>query len=160
MTNHLSMKKSGATDLVITRRFNAPPQPVYDAHIDAEKLKIWMLGPEGWTMPHCEMDARPGGAFSYTWENTGGDGESFTICGSFVELDPPHRIVHVETMDFGEDSPPESRVTTEFAADGDGTLMTMTITYDSAESREAAIESGMEAGMAVSYDNLEAFVAG
>ncbi len=155
--NKMTMTKVGETDLRVTRRFNAPPQAVYDAHVNEAKLKRWMLGPEGWTMPHCSVDARPGGAFSYTWANA--EGESFTIRGTFISLEPPDRIVHRETMEIGEATPPESRVTTAFAADGEGTLMTMTISYDSAEIREAAVASGMEEGMAVSYDNLDNMVA-
>ena len=149
----LKMTKSGDTDLRITRRFAATPEAVYRAHVEEERLRQWMLGPEGWSMPHCTADARPGGAFSYTWESV--DGESFTIFGRFLELDPPHRIVHEETMDMGDDTPPKSHVTTEFAPDGDGTLMTMTIRYASSEIRETVIATGMEEGMAVSYDRLD-----
>ncbi|NND43246.1 MAG: hypothetical protein HKM96_13315, partial [Boseongicola sp.] len=50
-------------------------------------------------------------------------------------------------------------VETRFEADPDGTLMTMTITYASAEQREAAVASGMEDGMAFSYDTLEKALA-
>ncbi|MBV2358818.1 SRPBCC domain-containing protein [Thalassococcus sp. CAU 1522] len=154
--NKMTMTKVGETDLRVIRRFDAPPEAVYDAHVDEAKIKRWMLGPEGWSMPDCVIDARPGGAFSYTWENQGG--ERFTIRGTFVSFDPPHRIVHEETMEMGDDTPPMSRVTTEFAADGDGTLMTMVISYASAEAREGAVASGMEEGMAFSYDNLDRMV--
>lgn len=151
------MTKVGDRELRVVRRFDAPPEAVYRAHVDRDLIAKWMLGPEGWTMPHCEIDARPGGAFSYTWESA--DGESFTIRGTFLELDAPHRILHRETMEMGEMTPPDSEVVTLFEPDGAGTLMTMTITYDSAESREAAVASGMEEGMAVSYDNLDRLAA-
>lgn len=156
--NKMTMTKVGETDLRVTRRFNAPPQAVYDAHIDEAKIKKWMLGPEGWSMPDCSVDGREGGKFSYTWEDAN-SGERFTIFGRFLELDPPHRIYHEETMDMGDDTPPMSRVTTEFAPDGDGTLMTMTISYETDEIREAAVATGMEEGMAFSYDNLDGLVA-
>ena len=103
--NKMTMTKVGETDLRVTRRFNAPPQAVYDAHIDEAKIKQWMLGPEGWTMPGCSVDGREGGKFSYTWEDAN-SGERFTIFGTFLELDPPHRIYHEETMDMGDDTPP------------------------------------------------------
>ena len=157
--NKLTMEKVGDKDLRVTRRFNAAPSAVYDAHVDEAKIKRWMLGPEGWTMPHCSVDAREGGAFSYTWEDSA-SGEGFTISGTFQTLDPPNQIVHEETMEMGGESFSPSTVTTAFAADGDGTLMTMTISYASAEDREGAIAADMEAGMAVSYDNLEQMVSG
>ena len=156
--NKMTMVMSGETDLVVTRRFNAPPQAVYDAHMDVEKLRRWMLGPEGWTMPSCELDPREGGAFAYTWEDSA-SGERFTIRGQFIRLDPPNRIEHVEAMEMPGMTTPESRVVTEFAPDDAGTLMTMTIIYDSAESREGAVASGMEEGMAWSYDNLDRMVS-
>ena len=156
--NPLTMTKAGDTDLRVTRRFNASPEAVYDAHINEEKIKKWMLGPEGWTMPQCSVDGVVGGKFSYTWADESGE-ESFTIFGTFIELDAPNRIVHEETMEMGTDTPPMSRVTTEFSVDGEGTLMTMVISYVDAESREAAVASGMEEGMAVSYDNLAELVA-
>ncbi len=155
--NALTMTMTGETDLTIKRRFNAPPEAVYDSHVNVEKLRRWMLGPEGWTMPSCELDPRPGGAFAYTWKDSASDDE-FTIRGRFVTLDPPHRIEHIETMEMGDMPSPESRVVTEFIRDDAGTLMTMTIHYDSAESRQAAVESGMEEGMAWSYNNLEEMV--
>lgn len=151
--NKMTMVKEGDAALKVTRRFDAPPQAVYDAHTDVAIVRRWMLGPPGWTMPDCTLDARPGGAFSYTWAHP--DEGRFTIRGQFLELDPPHRILHEEVMEMGDDTPPMSRVETLFVADGDGTLMTMTITYASAEQREAAVASGMEEGMAFSYDNLE-----
>lgn len=155
--NTLTMVMSGETDLVVTRRFNAAPEAVYRAHLDVDMLKTWMLGPEGWTTPSCELDPREGGAFAYTWEDSS-SGERFTIRGHFVKLDPPHRIEHVETMEMPGMTSPESAVVTEFRGDGPGTLMTMTIRYDSAESRQGAVESGMEEGMAWSYDNLDRIV--
>ena len=156
--NPMTMTKTGMSDLTVKRRFNATPEAVYDAHVDVEKLKKWMLGPEGWTMPHCALDPKVGGAFSYTWEDSN-SGEQFTIRGHFVALDRPNRIEHVEVMDMPGMTSPESQVVTEFAPDGGGTLMTMTIHYDSVESREGAIASGMEEGMAWSYDNLERIVS-
>lgn len=156
--NTMTMTKTGKTDLTVKRRFNAAPEAVYNAHMDVSLLKQWMLGPEGWTMPHCALDAREGGAFSYTWEDTS-SGEQFTIRGHFVTLTPPNRIEHVEVMEMPGMTSPESKVVTEFAADGDGTLMTMVITYDSDESREGAIASGMEEGMAWSYSNLDELVS-
>lgn len=149
----MTMVKEGDTALKVTRRFDAPPGAVYAAHTDEDIVKRWMLGPPGWTMPDCRIDARAGGAFTYTWAHP--EEGRFTISGTFHELDPPHRILHEEVMDLGDDTPPASQVETLFRAEGDGTLMVMTITYASADQREAAIASGMEEGMAFSYDNLE-----
>src|SRR5580704_9336444 len=63
----LTMKTEGDTHIVVTRRFTAPPEAVYRAHTDPNLVQKWMLGPEGWTMPVCICDARPGGKIRYEW---------------------------------------------------------------------------------------------
>lgn len=147
----LTMKKTGTSDLVITRRFAAPPARVFAAHTEADLLQNWLLGPDGWTMPECISDPRPGGRLRFTWEK---DGKRFSLNGEYLELDPPNRTVHREA--FESDPPMEpALVTALFQPDGDGTLMEMTIRYESAEAREAALATGMTDGMEMSYGRLE-----
>ena len=54
-----------------TRIFDAPRTLVWDAHTKPEHVSQWMLGPEGWTMPVCEIDLRPGGEWHYVWRKGG-----------------------------------------------------------------------------------------
>lgn len=54
-------------ELVITRIVDAPRQEVFDAWTDPRQVPTWLLGPPGWTMPVCEVDLRPGGAWRYVW---------------------------------------------------------------------------------------------
>jgi Activator of Hsp90 ATPase homolog 1-like protein len=61
----LTLKTEGNTHVVVTRRFAAPPEAVYRAHTDPKLIQKWLLGPEGWTMPVCINDARPGGKMRY-----------------------------------------------------------------------------------------------
>ncbi len=148
---HLTVKKVGETELVVTRRFSAPPARIYSAHTDSDLLQRWLLGPDGWTMPECISDPRPGGRIRFTWQK---DEQSFSLNGEYIELDPPHRTVHSEA--FESDPPMDpTLVTTHFHPDGDGTLLEMTIRYSSAEAREAALATGMTDGMETSYARLE-----
>ncbi len=156
--NKMTMTKVGKTDVRVTRRFNAAPQAVYDAHLDADKVQQWMQGPDDWKMVRCTLDGRPGGAFSYTWADGSGE-EQLTVFGKFLELTPPHQIVHEEAMDMGGEAAPMVQITTDFAADGTGTLMTMVMSYPSAEDRDGAVEFGIEDGMAVFYSNLDKMIA-
>jgi uncharacterized protein YndB with AHSA1/START domain len=116
----------------------ASPEAVYRAHIEPEIIKTWMLGPEGWTMPVCINDARPGGKIRYEWSN--GKGGGFHLTGEFVKLEPPHRILHVERMHMPE-ATPDNHVETIFAKDGSGTLMTMRMTLPDAATREAMLKT-------------------
>src|SRR5262245_26942995 len=79
----LTLKTEGDKQVVVTRRFAASPDQVYRAHIEPEIIKKWMLGPDGWTMPVCINDARPGGKIRYEWTN--GQGGGFYLTGEFIK---------------------------------------------------------------------------
>lgn len=146
------LKTEGDKHVVITRHFAAPPEAVYRAHTDPALVQKWLLGPDGWTMPVCQIDARPGGKIRYEWSN--GKGQGFYITAEFLELQPPRRIVHVERMHL-PDPTPDNHVETTFEPDGDGTLMTMRMTLPDAATRAQMLATGMEHGMEASYVRLE-----
>jgi len=148
----LALKTEGDLHLVITRHFAASPEAVYRAHMEPELIKKWMLGPEGWTMPVCINEAKPGGKMRYEWSN--GRGGDFYLTGEFLELEPYSRIVHVERM-FLPDPTPDNRVETRFEPDGTGTLMTMRMTLPDAQTRAMMLATNMEMGMEASYARLE-----
>ncbi len=151
----LTIETEGDRFVVVTRRFAAPPQDVYRAHTDPALIQRWLLGPDGWSMPVCVCDARPGGKIRYEWAN--GKGGGFHLTGEFVELTPHSRIVHVERMHM-PDPCPDNHVVTTFAKDGAGTLMTMRMTLPDATVRAAMLASGMEHGMEASYVRLETMI--
>ncbi len=148
----LTMKTEGDTHIVVTRHFAAPPEAVYRAHTDAKLLQKWLFGPEGWTMPVCINDPRPGGKIRFEWTNDKGGG--FHLTGEYLELEPYSRIVHVERMHL-PDPTPDNHVETRFQPDGSGTLMTMRMTLPDSQTRAAMLATGMEKGMEASYARLE-----
>jgi len=149
----LSLKTEGDRHVVVTRRFAASPEAVYRAHTEPALIQRWMLGPEGWGMPVCICEARPGGRIRYEWAN--GKGGGFHLTGEFIELVPFRRIVHVERMHLPYPTP-DNHIETRFAPDGTGTLMTMRMTLPDAQTRAAMLATGMEHGMEASYVRLEA----
>jgi uncharacterized protein YndB with AHSA1/START domain len=151
----LTLKTEGDTHIVVTRRFAAPRETVYRAHTEPELIQKWLLGPEGWTMPVCINDARPGGKFRYEWVNAQGAG--FYITGEYLELKPHSKIVHVERM-YLPDPTPDNHVETRFDPDGTGTWMTIRMTLPDAQTRTAMLATGMERGMEASYVRLEGII--
>ena len=141
------------TDVVVTRSFAAPRAVIFDCHTKPELVRRWLLGPEGWTMPVCEIDLRPGGKFRYVWRKPGSP--DLHMSGEFREIDSPHGIVHVERFDEEWARGEQSVVTTAFEEKAGRTHMTMTIRFSSKEVREAATATGMTDGMDTSYDRLE-----
>ena len=150
--NRLNLTTEGDRVVVARRRFDAPPEDVFRAHVEPELIQQWLLGPDGWTMPVCINEARPGGAIRYEWSD--GQGHGFHLTGEILELEAPRRIVHVERM-FLPDPTPDNHVVTTFEPDGDGTLMTMRMTLPDAATREAMLATGMEHGMEASYARLD-----
>ena len=88
----------------------------------------------------------------YEWTNAEGGG--FYLTGEFLEVEAPHRIVHVERM-FLPDRTPDNRVETTFAPDGDGTLLTMRMQLPDAATRTMMLSTGMEHGMEIGYQRLD-----
>ena len=150
-----TLKTEGDRHVVVTRRFVASPEAVYRAHTEPALIQGWMLGPEGWTMPVCISEARPGGKIRYEWSN--GKGAGFYLTGEFLELKPYSKIVHVERMHL-PDPTPDNHVETTFEPDGPGTLMTMRMTLPDPQTRAAMLATGMERGMEDSYVRLEKMI--
>ena len=149
----MTLVTEGDTNIVVTRRFAASPEAVYRAHTEPALIEKWLLGPDGWTMPVCISEARPGGKIRYEWAD--GKGAGFYLTGEYLELQPFSRIVHVERMHL-PDQTPDNHVETTFESDAVGTLMTMRMTLPNAETRAAMLATNMEYGMEASYKRLEA----
>jgi uncharacterized protein YndB with AHSA1/START domain len=153
-TGKLKVATPTDSTIVVTRTFDAPRQLVFDAHTRPELIRRWCLGPPGWTMPKCEVDLRVGGDYLYGWEHPDQPGAGFEIGGTYKEIAPPGRIVHVERF-MGH----ESLCTLELSEKGGKTTMTYTMDFHTKESRDAALATGMTGGMEQSYERLEQLVA-
>ena len=137
-------------EIVVKRSFDAPRSLIWDCHTKPELMKRWLLGPPGWTMTVCEVDLRVGGAYRFRWSN--GQGHEFGSQGEHLEIVAPERLVTSEKMEGFDGASTNTLVLTE--EDGK-TLLTMTMVFPTKEVRDAALQSGMADGMAMSYDRLQ-----
>ena len=139
----------------ITRDFDAPRHLVFEAMTKPEHVKRWWgrLG-EGYSVPVCEIDLRPGGAWRFVNRHPKGE---VAFYGEYREITPPTRLVFTEIFEQFPDS--VSMVTAELADEDGKTQMTVTVRYPSAEVRDMVLASGMTRGAAISYDRLEDLVA-
>ncbi len=136
-------------EFAMTRVFEAPRRLVWETWTKPEHLPKWMLGPPGWTMPVCEIDLRPGGAWHFVWRQS--DGTEMAMRGVYREVVPPERLVATES--WGGDWP-ETINTLVLVEENGKTTMTQTILYASNEARERALKTGMKGGVAQSFDRL------
>ena len=155
MKNTETLKVATPTDreIAMTRVFDAPRRLVFEAWTNPEYLPHWMLGPGGWTMPVCEIDLRPGGAWHFVWRRS--DGTEMEMRGVYREVTPPKRLVSTEC--WGGDWP--ETLNTLVLSEQDGkTTITNTILYPSKEARDAALKTGMKDGVSQSFDRLDEYL--
>ena len=160
MTNAGALMVTTPSDreILMTRLFDAPRRLVFDAFTKPELVQRWLLGPDGWSMPVCEIDLRVGGGYRYVWRKDQ-TGEQMTVTGTFREIVPPERLVHTERF---EDPwyPGEAVITTVFEEQRGRTTMRQTMLLASRDARDAVLKSGMETGVERSYQRLEEQLTG
>jgi uncharacterized protein YndB with AHSA1/START domain len=140
------------TQVRVSRVIRGSVEQVWRAHHDADLMQRWLLGPDGWTMPVCQIAARVGDEYRYEWEQADGTGR-FGFTGQLLESAPPHRAVTTEQM-IGMEGPGTVNEMTLTPVEG-GTLLSIVITYPSAEIRDIVLGTGMTTGMETSYARLE-----
>lgn len=106
--------------LTIKRRIAAPPEKVYAAWTDPQKLMQW-FGPEGATMISATADARVGGRYHIVFRTP--DGEEHDVSGTYRDVVPNEKL----TFGWMWRTLPDraSQVTITLKPDGAGTLLTL-----------------------------------
>lgn len=150
-TKHtMTVTTPSKTSVAVERTFDAPARLVWDAHTKPELIKQWLTGPDGWTMPVCEVDLRVGGNYRYEWAHPTEQG--FGTSGEFTEIEPVSRLGSTERMDgfMGE----ATNLYTLAEQDGRTTL-TLLMDFGSEEARDGAVATGMTDGIGASFDRLD-----
>ena len=140
-------------EVSITRVIDAPRRLVFEAWTNPTHVPNWMLGPLGWTMPVCEIDLRPGGKWHFVWRRD--DGTEMAMTGVYKEIVPPERLVSTES--WGGEWPETINTVTLTEKSGRTTIV-MTILYPSKEARDAALQTGMKDGVAMTFERLGEYV--
>jgi len=142
--------------ILIEREFDAPRHLVYRALTTPELVKRWFHARRG-VVTSAEIDLRVGGKWRYVSEadNFGEVG----FHGEYRELVLNERIVWTESYEGVPEGVSEEEATTVNTATltetAGRTLLTLLIQAPSKTTRDAIIDSGMEAGMQDAYDLLE-----
>ena len=142
-----------ANDLVITRIFDAPRDLVFKAWTDAKHVAGWW-GPDGFTIPVCELDVRPGGAMLI--QMVGPDGTVYPGKGVYHEVVPPERLVFTSSAFENAEGIFGLEVlhTITFADDNGKTKLTLHAVVIRATPEVSAALAGMEPGWNQGLDHL------
>ncbi|MGK3987107.1 SRPBCC family protein [Sorangium sp. So ce136] len=141
-------------EICMTRLFNAPRQLVFEVMTKPEHVRRWWgCLNEGYSVPVCEIDLRPGGKWRFVNRHPKGEA---AFHGEYKEITPPSRLVFTEIFEDYPDT--VSVVTTVLSDEGGKTRMTATVRYPSLEVRDIVMGTGMAEGAGLSYDRLEELV--
>lgn len=138
------------TQVRVSRVIHGPMDAVWRAHHEKSLLQKWLLGPDGWTMPVCDVAAAVGDSYRYEWEK---GADRFGFEGELLDELPPFRSVSTERM-IGMPGEGTTNELTLTPFDG-GTLLSLLITYPNVEMRDMVLSTGMTDGMETSYRRLE-----
>jgi uncharacterized protein YndB with AHSA1/START domain len=106
--------------LTLKRRLNAPPQEVYAAWTEPEKIVKW-FGPDAGPVKQAEADVRVGGRYAVNFFTE--DGEEHYVSGVYREVVPNQRLMF--TWAWRSTPERESLVTVLIRPDGDGSVLTL-----------------------------------
>src|SRR3954464_1557231 len=125
--NSFEVSQPSASEVRMTRLFDAPRALVYEVMTKPEHVRRWwgQLG-EGYSVPVCEIDLRVGGKWRFVNRHPKGE-----VCfyGEYREINPPGRLVFTEIFEQYPDT--VSVVTTELTMEGKQTRLTATVKYPS-----------------------------
>jgi uncharacterized protein YndB with AHSA1/START domain len=154
-----------SNEIVITRVFDAPQKLVFKAWTEPERMKRWW-GPQGFTLPFCTIDLRPGGVIHFCMRSP--EGQDIWCKGVYREVVEPERIVAtdsfsdkdgnvVEPEHYGmKDWPTEALITVTFQDQAGKAKFTLRHAVGSAP---AAAREECRAGWSESLDRLAGYLA-
>lgn len=147
----LQFTTPGDREITMNRVFAAPRHLIFDAFTKPELLKRWFYGPPGGTLAVCEVALKAGDAFRYVWRAA--DGTEIGMGGVCLEFVSPERIVATEKFDQPW-YPGEAVGTIGLTEQGEYTILTQKILYESRAARDVVLKTPMEHGVAMGYDRL------
>ena len=132
-------------DLVLKREIDVPVELVWTAWTTPRHIKEWFV-PKPWTITHCEIDLRPGGAFNTTMRSP--EGQEFPNAGCFLEIVEHQRLVFTDTLlpGFRPAEKPFFTGALLLEPNGQGTRYTAIAIHGSEESRKSHEEMGFHDG--------------
>jgi uncharacterized protein YndB with AHSA1/START domain len=121
MTSQQPKKQSNVT-VNVARHFDQPAEKVFDAWLDPASAGKWLFATPAGKMVKTEIDARPGGKFTFTDRR---DGEDVEHTGAYEVIERPRRLVF--TFGVPKYSGKEvTRVSLDFVPSGKSCDLTLT----------------------------------
>ena len=142
--------------LTFVRLVEASPEKVWRAWTDPDALARW-FAPDGFTVPYCRVDLRPGGLWALTMR--GPDGTDYESIGEHLEVVPPERLV-IRSWVVGPDGRPAfvELNTILLQPTKGGTRVTVYARIIEMSDAGAPMVAGMDIGWAQTLDHLVTYL--
>ena len=150
--NKLAITTPSDLEIAMTRDFDAPRALVWEVFTRPEHVRQWW-GCKHLEVTACEIELRVGGAYRYVGRTP--DGTEVPFRGVYREIVAPERIVYTEIYDVPMARDHEGVVSTTFTEQAGNTRVHSVVRYDSKETRDMVLGSGMESGAAAGYDQID-----
>jgi uncharacterized protein YndB with AHSA1/START domain len=153
-TYSTTTERTSPRELVVTRRFDAPPRRIYEAWTTPDLLRHWWAPSSfGITLLSCEIEARVGGAYRFVFGLPASD-QTMAFHGHYLDVIPNSRLVWTN-----EESPEGSVSTLTLHDEGGQTRLVLQDLYPSGAALDEALESGSTGGFAEQFDQLDRLLA-
>jgi len=138
-------------ELFLSRTLNAPVALVWEMWTAPQHIANWW-GPNGFTTTISTMDITPGGKWDLVMH--GPDGTDYDNQSRFTEVIEHQKLVYEHLSD------PKFVTTIEFVAQGEKTLLTWHMLFQSAEQFiEVVKKYGADEGLKQNIEKLEVYLA-
>ncbi|MBM7553200.1 SRPBCC domain-containing protein [Thalassobacillus pellis] len=161
-TNELKSRVDGHV-LILERNFNAPRDLVFKMFKEPDHLKHWW-GPNGWELPVCHVDFRPGGTWHYCMkcmDQNQGEYYGMESWGKVIyrEIIEPEMIAYTDYFSDADgnidETMPSSENSLEFIDMNGKTKLVNRTEYESVEALHKVMDMGMLQGITETWNRLE-----
>lgn len=135
----------------LTRTLDAPRALVWKVWTDPAHIQRWW-GPQGFTAPICEWDARKGGKILILMK---GMGMEHPMTGEFQEVVAQERLVFTSTARDADNNPLlDAHTVVTFTEAGDKTVVNVKQTGNAIAAIAPQMLAGMEMGWSQTLDRM------
>lgn len=144
----------------VDRSFNAPVDLVWAAWTEADILDQWWA-PKPWVTKTKTMDFREGGYWLYAMVSP--ENEEHWVRVDYIEISPEKYFSSYDGFCDSDGSPntmlPRNKWENHFTSQGDDTLVSILLTFDTLEDLEKIISMGFKEGFTAGLENLDQYIA-
>ena len=149
-TTPLTADPVAGRELTISRLVNAPRSLVWDVWTQPEHIRHWW-GPNGFRSSILEMDVQPGGVWDFIMH--GPDGTDYKNKSVYKE------VVKYEKLVYDHISGPKFQFTVTFTGQGNQTLISIQMLFDTPEQLDAVVKTFNAAeGLKQNMDKLDVYL--